>query len=141
MATVFCRRPGTVAWLKSSLPQLATVPSFLRARLCWPPAAMAMTPLRPPGAPAWPKLLSPHPVTVPLPRRARLWAPPAETATMSLRLAGGAALTYSEPFQTSDSPQPTAPTARLLVDCEVVTVNAASALGGEPNGLLATARD
>src|SRR5262249_13255157 len=130
----------TAAWLESFRPQPATVPSLFKARLCWPPAAMAVTTPRPPGTPAWPKLLSPQPITVRLPCRARLCAPPAETATMSLRLVGGAALTYSVPFQTRDSPQPTTPTARLLVDCEVVTVNAASALGVEPNGLPATAR-
>jgi hypothetical protein len=43
-----------------------TVPSFFKARLWKPPAAMATTPLKPGGTFVWPELLSPHATTVPL---------------------------------------------------------------------------
>jgi hypothetical protein len=42
------------------VPHPITVPSLLSARLCWPPAAIAITLFKPPGVVVWPRgIISP----------------------------------------------------------------------------------
>src|SRR6185437_16722027 len=78
-------------------PQARTVPSALRAKLCAPPAAMAMTRSRlwtSPGvgrdltvpSPSWPVVLKPHDQTLPPTSRARLWLLPSPASIATILL-------------------------------------------------------
>ena len=122
------------------------MPLLSNARLCFPPAATAVTPLSPLTAtgtelfavvplPSWPLRFSPHAMTVPLLSRAMLWLPPAETAVTPLRAltAAGAALFVIVPLPSCPSalaPHATAPGEAAPAGAAAVAI-AREALGAD----------
>ena len=66
MAVTPLQPAGTVVWPIQSAHHATTLPSFFKATVCCPPAAMAVTPLCAAASTVvWPAQLAPHATTVP----------------------------------------------------------------------------